>query len=114
MTPERIREMKATFKECDTDGSGDVSRAEFIEGIQNAGRGRHHSVRLADSCCSLQCACHVGLQMHHGPTVLLRHSKHCLYVTYMLSAVHVDAFRCKAGETKLGVESKCSIVNMSV
>ena len=37
MTPERIREMKATFKECDTDGSGDVSRTEFIEGIQNAG-----------------------------------------------------------------------------
>ncbi len=37
MTPERIREMKATFKECDTDGSGDVSRSEFIEGIQNAG-----------------------------------------------------------------------------
>lgn len=37
MTPERIREMKATFKECDTDGSGDVSRNEFIEGIQNAG-----------------------------------------------------------------------------
>ncbi len=32
MTPERIREMKATFKECDTDGSG-----EFVEGIQNAG-----------------------------------------------------------------------------
>ena len=38
MTPERIREMKATFKECDTDGSGDVSRSEFIEGIQNAGQ----------------------------------------------------------------------------
>lgn len=37
MTPERIREMKATFKECDTDGSGDVSRSEFVEGIQNAG-----------------------------------------------------------------------------
>lgn len=37
MTAERIREMKATFKECDTDGSGDVSRAKFIEGIQNAG-----------------------------------------------------------------------------
>ncbi|DBA87241.1 hypothetical protein WJX77_008733 [Trebouxia sp. C0004] len=37
MTPERIREMKATFKDCDTDGSGDVSRSEFIEGIQNAG-----------------------------------------------------------------------------
>ncbi len=37
MTPERIREMKATFKECDTDGSGDVGRSEFVEGIQNAG-----------------------------------------------------------------------------
>ena len=37
MTPERIREMKATFKECDIDNSGDVSRAEFIDGIQNAG-----------------------------------------------------------------------------
>ena len=37
MTPERIREMKATFKECDTDGSGNVSRSEFMKGIQNAG-----------------------------------------------------------------------------
>lgn len=46
MTPERIREMKATFKECDTDGSGDVSRSEFIEGIQNAGGGL---------CCTLLC-----------------------------------------------------------
>lgn len=43
MTPERIREMKATFKECDVDNSGDVSRAEFIDGIQNAGR---HAVLL--------------------------------------------------------------------
>ena len=37
MTPERIREVKATFKECDVDNSGDVSKAEFIDGIQNAG-----------------------------------------------------------------------------
>ena len=38
MTPERIREMKATFKECDIDNSGDVSRSEFVDGIQNAGK----------------------------------------------------------------------------
>ena len=44
MTPERIREMKATFKECDTDGSGDVSRSEFIEGIQNAGKLQNHTL----------------------------------------------------------------------
>lgn len=54
MTPERIREMKATFKECDTDGSGDVSRSEFVEGIQNAGR---HVAAIGDRVrsCHLHC-----------------------------------------------------------
>lgn len=46
MTPERIREMKATFKECDTDGSGDVSRSEFVEGIQNAGGLRTNDIPM--------------------------------------------------------------------
>jgi hypothetical protein len=53
MTPERIREMKATFKECDTDGSGDVSRSEFIEGIQNAGM-QHLSICIAHVDCVSQ------------------------------------------------------------
>ena len=53
MTPERIREMKATFKECDTDGSGDVSRSEFVEGIQNAGRPTVVSFQVSElSLCS--------------------------------------------------------------
>ena len=47
MTPERIREMKATFKECDTDGSGDVGRSEFVEGIQNAGM---HDLSICIAC----------------------------------------------------------------
>ena len=45
MTPERIREMKATFRDCDVDNSGDVSRAEFIDGIQNAGNPALYLIR---------------------------------------------------------------------
>ncbi len=56
MTPERIREMKATFKECDTDGSGDVGRSEFVEGIQNAGM---HDLPFCTTRvdCANQCSC---------------------------------------------------------
>lgn len=56
MTPERIREMKATFKECDTDGSGDVGRSEFVEGIQNAGM-HHFSTCIARLDCANQRSC---------------------------------------------------------
>ena len=55
MTPERIREMKATFKECDTDGSGDVGRSEFVEGIQNAGMHEFSTCIARLDCANQRC-----------------------------------------------------------